>query len=180
MKKGTVLVVLGLCLTFLVFGISRIRASADENDRIMSVVAPIQDLSMKTSQDLKVLNEMGIVIAPCEEDTLISEGQAKQIASEFSPLGSKAASEIVVEKVNLFDKTVLKFPDKAYEKNPTLKENGFVRNMPCYLVSMRGLKIAQHRKTNLYSKPQETLYFSEVVYVIDANSGEMLYNFSYR
>ena len=80
MKKGTVLVVLGLCLTFLVFGISRIRASADENDRIMSVVAPIQDLSMKTSQDLKVLNEMGIVIAPCEEDTLISEEQAKQIA----------------------------------------------------------------------------------------------------
>ena len=180
MKKRTLLVVLGLCLAFLVFGVWRINVNADESDRIASIVPPIQDLGMKTSQDLKVLNEMGIVIAPCEEDTPISEEQAKQIASEFSPLASKAASAIVVEKVNLFDKTVLKFPDKAYDKNPTLKENGFVSNMPCYLVSMRGLRIAKHQVIKLPSEQQGRSYFSEVVHVIDAKSGVILYNFSYR
>ena len=61
----------------------------------------------------------------------------------------------------------------ALSKNPKLKNDGQIKELPVWLISFQGLNIPS-------MNTKETVYDHETIYVIDATSGEMLLGLNYR
>lgn len=64
------------------------------------------------------------------------------------------------------------FSTDALEKNVKLKQNGYIKGLPVWLVSFKDI--------NIPATTEGLIAHSEIVYVIDAMTGEKLMSFTYR
>lgn len=94
----------------------------------------------------------------------------KQISSEFPEFQVTKNVHYQLNKVTLPGYNLFSY--QALEKNPKLKL-GNTQELPVWLVTFRGVNIPS---SNLGKK----IYNHEIVYVVDAETGEMLWGFTYR
>jgi hypothetical protein len=65
------------------------------------------------------------------------------------------------------------FSPQALDKDPKLKADGYINNLPVWLISFQGLNVPS-------AAPNSTTVDHETVYVVDAQTGEVLMGFNYR
>ncbi|KLU58610.1 hypothetical protein CEB3_c46260 [Peptococcaceae bacterium CEB3] len=115
--------------------------------------------------------KFGMTVRASAINPAISSDQVKTIAStlpEYSPNGN-----VHYELVHMTYPGFGCFSQIALAKDPKLKRDGYINDLPVWLISFQGLRIpSSSRKT--------TVYDHETVYVIDAASGEELLGFNYR
>lgn len=75
-----------------------------------------------------------------------------------------------------FNETFGMFSDAAKEKNPTLKQDGYLNETPVYIVTFKGITKKGHDTIG----GKEPTIFKEHNVVVDAMSGEVLFSFDYR
>ncbi|MCD9022086.1 PepSY domain-containing protein [Cohnella silvisoli] len=134
-----------------------------------------QDNSPITAQDQAELLLDGVTLKKPDVATALSNDQAISIASKYAPGYAKEANEINAEYQLMTNNQFALFSDAAKEKNPKLNEEGFLKDTPVYIVTFKGITKKGHAL-----RGQEPVVNHEFNVVVDANSGEVLYAFTYR
>lgn len=117
------------------------------------------------------LQKLGIFIQPSTINPIVSADQIKQIASRYSNHISDQNTHY--ELVQMTNPSFKMFSQSALDRNPKLKTDGYIKDLPVWLISFQGLNIPSHG-------PGPIVYDHETIYVIDASTGEELYGFNYR
>ena len=65
------------------------------------------------------------------------------------------------------------FSPQALDKNPKLKSDGYIKDLPVWLISFQGLNEPS-------AGPGPKVYDHETNYIVDAQTGEILMGFNYR
>lgn len=128
------------------------------------------------TQDQAQLLLMGMTLKKPDVAAAFSNDQAIAIASKYAPRYAKEANGIIAEYQLLTNDQFNLFSDAAKEKNLELKEGGFLKDTPVYIVTFKGIT----KKGHGFFKGQEPVVNHEFNVVVDANSGEVLYAFTYR
>lgn len=138
----------------------------------------IMDASIQTEQDVSFLQSSGVKLKRPTVGADITSDDAIAAASKFSPGFAQEAKIITWEYQLLTNNNFAAFSEAAKEKNPRLKEDGLLIDTPVYIVTFKGITKIGH---NAYSKlNRAATMLKEYNVVVDANSGEVLYAFSYR
>jgi len=167
------LVVLGI----LVFASYIVMAKQDDSqDTTIKRVTVNQIPSIKTQHDLSQINNNGISLKKPSVEPAISEAKAIDLASQYADVYANTAKSIVAEYHLMTNDQFYLFSESAKEKNPKLKKDGILCDTPVYIVSFKGINRVGH---NSFGGKEPTV-FQEFNLVVDANSGEILYGFSYR
>lgn len=113
----------------------------------------------------------GMTVQASSINPVISLDQIKTIAATLPEYSSTA--NVHYELVEMSYPGFNNFSPAALTKNPKLKNDGYINNLPVWLISFQGLNVPSMNKIT-------TVYDHETVYVIDASTGEMLLGFNYR
>lgn len=116
--------------------------------------------------------KFGMVINPSSIKPTIAEDQIKTIATKFPEY--KLTQNVSYELVQMTYPKFNAFSQSALSKNPKLKNDGQIKELPVWLVSFQGLNIPSMNNS------KKTIYDHETIYIIDATSGEMLLGLNYR
>lgn len=135
------------------------------------------DTTPITEQDQAELKIDGVSLKKPTGDFTISEAKAIELASQYSPGYATEAKNIKAEKQLLTNDHMNLFSNSAKEKNPKLKKEGKLIDTPVYIVTFKGITKVGHDGGINGKKPS---IHHEYNLVVDANSGEILYGFSYR
>ncbi len=141
---------------------------------VNNVQANVPSATATTIQNVNQLASMGITFAnPGTLVPLITKDQAVQIAAQtFAPLAATAKS-VHVELQLVTDKTTKMFSPKEMQENPQVALNGLA-NTPCYIVTYEGINFTK-------SIPNHAdVVNHEYNVLIDAQTGQILYGFTYR
>lgn len=164
-KKGLFVLMLALFLS-----ISTASIIYANNEKQPNISA--NELKDKMDIDIAEVNDTA-------KSVKITKDQAIDIAKEFFP--ENAESKNIKAQLNaMTNKGFKMFSPTALEKNPTLKEKGYLDNAPVWIVSCKGLTIHRSGGTMLDSEQKKANPHTEENVVIDAITGEPLYTFSFR
>lgn len=107
---------------------------------------------------------MHITLSPSTTKPKLTPQEAISIANKNSPYDATHAKQIIVEYQLITDKA------------SQVPHYGFMKRVPCYIVSYEGLYVQGHG----YSRNHIPAAKTEINFVIDANTGQFLVAFSYR
>lgn len=165
MRKGVLLPVIAAC--FLVLTMVTMLAGNVTYQFISDI--------HKTHQDLQVLSCSGIELESTAIVPKITPGQAVAEVTNYQLNNPQRPRGIVVEYYQLTNPSITAFSDSAKQKNRSLSQYGYLFKSPCYIVSFEGIT---RSASTPFGMPGVTFHEDNVV--IDANSGEALFGFSYR
>ncbi|MFD3447177.1 hypothetical protein ACFDTO_21510 [Microbacteriaceae bacterium 4G12] len=177
MKFSKPLIVTGIIsLSLAVTALSITNASGPASKAQSSATDVTQSSSVSTLQDVTSLKEFGLTyqVPVTKSATKISKDNALQIVSNLYPSYASTAKNVVVE-YQLVSGNEQNFSDIAKQKNPQLAHDNRLNQTPCYIVTFEGIK--RSSKVPFGAKPIE---LHEYNVIIDANSGEVLFSFTYR
>lgn len=97
-------------------------------------------------------------------------------AKEYAPGYAKEAKSIEVEYHLVSNPNFNLFTKEAKAANPKLEKDGFLIDAPCYIITFKGIS----KPAKSYKKDQPSKTFTEYSVVVDANTNQVLYGFSYR
>jgi len=123
--------------------------------------------------------KMDIDIADLQDTPKITEEQAIEAAKNAFP-DLAISTNIKVQKNIMTYKGTTLFSDAELSKNPPLKEKGYIDNMPVWIVSFKGLKIFRAGISTTTDELRRKSMHEEENVVVDAETGEALYSFTYR
>ncbi|MCZ8514129.1 hypothetical protein O9H85_17190 [Paenibacillus filicis] len=136
----------------------------------------ISESTVQTSHDISRLAKEGVKLKKTIDNPTITQAQAIDLASKYAQGYAQEAKQIIAEYHLLSNDKLTLFSDSAKEKNPKLKIDGKLNDTPVYIVTFKGIT----KKGHVSSIKQKVPVNHEYNLVIDANSGEVLYGFSYR
>lgn len=128
-----------------------------------------------TEHDTNRLKIHSIILNKPTQPAAISTEKAIEIASNYAVGFAKEAKSIVAEYQLITNTSLNLFSEAAKEKNPKLKNDGYLNVTPVYIVSFKGVN---GRGRAAHGKQAAT--YTELNVVVDANSGELLFSFNYR
>lgn len=143
---------------------------------VMASPANDENTTVQTAHDLNSLKNSGVTLKKITVVPSITEEIAIKKASDYAAGYAAEAKSINAEYHALTNKNFTLFSEKAKEKNGKLKKDGYLNDTPVYIVTFKGITKKAHG-SRLHPNPPD---FHEYNLVIDANSGEVLYGFSYR
>ncbi|MFC5403208.1 hypothetical protein [Cohnella soli] len=128
-----------------------------------------------TAHDQAALQMDGVTLKKPDAAANLTNEQAISIASKYAPGYAKEANDINAEYQLMTNNHFALFSEAAKEKNPQLQKEGFLKDTPVYIVTFKGITKKGHASIG-----QEPVVNHEFNVVVDANSGEVLYAFTYR
>lgn len=131
----------------------------------------------ESTLDIEGLSQMGITIENTSTAPTITPQEAAETASNECANYASQATNIAVEYYEFTDPNMRMFSPAAMEKNQSLAANGYLLDTPCYIVSFKGITKPAIVPPDFKGNPPVN---HEYNLVIDANSGEPLFGFTYR
>jgi uncharacterized membrane protein YkoI len=132
---------------------------------VVLVVLQNSHFQPKTHQNVKELSRMmHITLSPPTTKPKLTPQEAISIANKNSSYDATHAKQIIVEYQLITDKA------------SQVPHYGFMKRVPGYIVSYEGLHVQGHG----YSRNHIPAENTEINFVIDANTGQLLVAFSYR
>ncbi|HEX9063020.1 MAG TPA: hypothetical protein VF941_22840 [Clostridia bacterium] len=129
-----------------------------------------------------VKKEMGMNIAKCDIVPAISREQAVEAAKKAFP--DLASSQNIKTQLNTITYNgFTAFSAEALDKNPKIKEKGYLDQIPVWIVSFKGLVLYENSLVNLGDKGNQKIIEKsneEENVVVDAESGVVFYSFTFR
>jgi hypothetical protein len=138
----------------------------------------LTDPSVITAHDISVLHSAGVKLKKPTSDPAITSDTAISAASKFCSGYAQKAKSITSEYHLLTNGNFAALSETAKEKNPKLKQEGFLNDTPVYIVTFNGITKIGHDAVPKLNRA--ATIFKEYNVVVDATSGEILYAFSYR
>ncbi|MDO3413295.1 hypothetical protein QWJ34_26320 [Saccharibacillus sp. CPCC 101409] len=190
MKKTKVISV--LCCLVMLFSFSIFAYAQDEtqinpSSNIKENLSDNQDEgvaeNVETKQDIDELENMGIVLSKPEpifsiqNVETVSEKVALKNAGEEFPQWEEDSKEVIIEYQQITNPNFRDFSEEVLAKNEALRKEGYMNNLPVYIVTYRGMSYEGNVPD---SYKGEVPIHHEYNVVVDVLTGEPLMGFSYR
>lgn len=133
------------------------------------------EMISKSNHDINKMQELGIQLLKPTSIAKHTAEDAASSASAFAPGYAQEAKRIEVEYHLLTSTDYRLFSDSAKLKNPKLEKDGFINEIPCYIVTFKGIT-----KPGPSIKEEPAIVFNEFSVIVDADTNEVLYGFYYR
>ncbi|OPH57684.1 hypothetical protein BC351_03990 [Paenibacillus ferrarius] len=135
------------------------------------------ELISTSTHDKEKIKEVGMTF---KDDITIKpkQGASQAVASakEYAPGYAEEAKKIEVEYHLVTNPNFNLFSKEAKSSNSKLEKDGFLLDTPCYVVTFKGIS----KPAKSYKNDQTPKTFTEYSVVVDANTNQVLYGFSYR
>lgn len=181
MTKKNILITLMLSLAIAIPAVSVVSAAnAKTTVTDATYQEPVKTLEESTDEtliDSSFLKQHNMSLKKPNTVAILSEEDAIKAASEYFQIAASAKS-IKVEYHLLTSPSINSFSESALNKNEKLKKEG-LNGTPVYIVTFKGVEFPSAGGSIRGGKIQHVT-FTENNVVVDANSGEVLFSFSYK
>lgn len=141
--------------------------------------SPEPEIPFHTNQGQAFLENHNIILKTATEAAAISESDAVKMASNYADKLAPLVTSVVTEYQLMPYTDFTAFSQSAKEKNARLRSNGYLNNTPVYTVTFKGLNF-QSVGGSFRGGEIEHVTLHENNVVIEANSGEILFSYSYQ
>lgn len=146
---------------------------------IVSVVSASPEPPVQTEQSQTFLNQNNISLKKSTTKPNITEKDAIELASRYCDVIAPTATSIKVEYHLMTNPGMKGFSEAAKAKNAQLNRDDYLNNTPVYIVTFKGINLKSMGGVPHGSKKQHVIFHENNV-VVDANSGEILFSYSYK